>query len=176
MRVMNKLQGILLMVILGIVPCGCRKHEDKPAVEVTAEIGGSAPDFVLKDLAGKETRLSSFKGTVVLLEFWATWCPPCKDAIPDMEKLYHKYHGKGFTILGVTMDSDADADKVARFTSSHGISYPVLFADDEVPSTYNVVSVPVTFVIDKEGRITASYIGYAENYFTQVSAEIEKNL
>jgi peroxiredoxin len=173
---MNKMQVMLLVIMLGMVLGSCRKHEEQPAVEASAEIGSIAPDFVLNDLSGKTTKLSSYKGTVVLLEFWATWCPPCKDAIPDMEKLYHKYHGQGFTILGISMDADSEAAKVAQFAVSHGISYPVLIADDAVLSAYSVMSIPALFIIGRDGTITASYAGYFENFLPQVSAAIEKNL
>jgi peroxiredoxin len=173
---MKKLQVILLLCMCAIVLCSCGKNEEKPARESHAQIGGTAPDFVLKDLSGRDTKLSTFRGKVVLLEFWATWCPPCKAAIPDMEKLYGKYHGQDFTILGVSIDADSDAAMVAQFASSHGISYPVLIADESVPTAYNIMSIPATFIIGKDGTIIASYAGYFENYFTQVSGVIEKHL
>jgi peroxiredoxin len=93
-----------------------------------------------------------------------------------MEKLYHKYHGQGFTILGISMDADSEAAKVAQFAVSHGISYPVLIADDAVLSAYSVMSIPALFIIGRDGTITASYAGYFENFLPQVSAAIEKNL
>jgi len=168
---------ILLVVTLSLVVCACGKKDNKPAAESSVQIGSTAPDFVLKDVAGKDTTLSSYKGKVVLLEFWATWCPPCKAAIPEMVVLQKKYYEKGFTVLGVSLDTDSEvAAKVAQFSSSHGITYPVLIADEAVPMTYMVMSLPTSFLISKEGTIIATYIGYFDDYSMKVSSEIEKHL
>jgi thiol-disulfide isomerase/thioredoxin len=116
-------------------------------------------------------------GKVVLLEFWATWCPPCKESIPELVELDKKYRERGFTVLGISLDTDSDAAaKVARFSSSHGITYPVLIADETVSMTYKVMSIPTSFLIGKDGTIIASYIGYFEDYGKKVSTDIEKHL
>jgi len=174
---MGKLYFILLTVAVSLLTCSCDKINDKPAAESSVKIGSTAPDFILKDVVGKNTALSSYKGKLVLLEFWATWCPPCKASIPDMVELHNKYQEKGFTVLGVSIDSDSDAAaKVAQFSLSYGITYPVLIANEAVPVTYKVMSIPTSFLISRDGIVISSYIGYFDDYGKKVSAEIEKHL
>ena len=94
-----------------------------------------------------------------------------------MVELQKKYQEKGFTVLGVSIDTDSDAAaKVAEFSSSHGITYPVLIADEAVPMTYNVMSIPTSFLISRNGTVISSYIGYFDDYSKKISAEIEKHL
>ena len=168
---------ILLVLAISLTICACNNKSDKPAADSSVEVGSPAPDFTLKDITGKNTTLSSYKGKLVLLEFWATWCPPCKASIPDMVELHKKYRDKGFTVLGVSIDTDPDATaKVAQFSSSNGITYPVLIADEAMPLTYNVMSVPTSFLISRDGIVISSYIGYFDDYSRKVSADIEKHL
>jgi len=174
---MKKSYLLVLLLASGLLLSACSKTDNKPSVEASAQIGQIAPDFTLKDVSGRDTPLSAYKGKVVLLEFWATWCPPCKASIPDLIALQKKYHDRGFTVLGVSMDTDSDvAAKVSRFSSSHGITYPVLIADDDVPKTYHVMSIPVSFLLARDGTIMESYVGYADSFNEKISAEIEKLL
>jgi cytochrome c biogenesis protein CcmG/thiol:disulfide interchange protein DsbE len=174
---MKKISIILLLITFGLALYACGKKDNQPVAEFSAEVGSAAPDFVLKDIAGHDRTLSSFKGKVVLLEFWATWCPPCKEAIPEMVEFQRKYGEKGFTVLGISLDTDSDAAaKVARFSSSHGITYPVLIADEGISAAYNVMSIPTSFLVSKDGTIIASYPGYFEGYGEKVSIDIEKHL
>lgn len=174
---MGKSCFIVLAVAVSLIICSCGKKNDKPGADSSVQIGSTAPDFVLKDVSGKDTTLSSYKGKVVLLEFWATWCPPCKASIPDLVELQKKYRDKGFTVLGVSIDTDSDAaEKVAQFASSHGITYPVLIADEAVPMTYNVMSIPTSFLVSRNGTVISSYKGYFDDYSKKVSADIEKHL
>ena len=174
---MKRTYILLLLITLGLALCSCSKKDNQPTGESTVEVGGAAPDFMLKDISGKDTTLSSYKGKVVLLEFWATWCPPCKESIPEMVELHKKYRDRGFTVLGISIDADSDvAAKVARFSSSYGITYPVLVAGETVSMTYRVTSIPTSFLIGKDGTIITSYIGYFEEYGKKVSTDIEKHL
>jgi peroxiredoxin len=174
---MTKTYLLLFLWALGLALSSCSKNDSKPAVEASAQIGRIAPDFTLKDVSGKDISLSSYKGKVVLLEFWATWCPPCKASVPDLIALQKKYYERGFTVLGVSMDTDSDvAAKVSRFSASHEINYPLLIANDDVPKTYHVMSIPVTFLLAKDGTIMESYVGYAGTFGEKISAEIEKLL
>ena len=174
---MRKSYFILLAVAISLVICSCGNKNDKSEAESSVKIGSTAPDFTLKDVVGKNTALSSYKGKLVLLEFWATWCPPCKASIPDMVELHKKYQEKGFTVLGVSIDSDSDAAaKVAQFSLTYGITYPVLIADEVVPVTYKVMSIPTSFLISRNGTVISSYVGYFDDYSKKVSAEIEKHL
>lgn len=166
-----------LIVALCLSAFSCSKKDDKSAVESSVQVGSAAPDFTLKDIAGKDNALSSFRGKVVLLEFWATWCPPCKASIPELLELQNKYHEKGFTVIGVSLDTGSDAAAhVAQFCSANGITYPVLIADDNVSAAYQVMSIPTGFLISRDGTVIASYIGYFDGYIKKVSSDIEKHL
>jgi peroxiredoxin len=118
----------------------------------------AAPDFTLKDLAGKDVKLSALKGRVVLIEFWATWCPPCRTSIPALEKVHQAYEAKGLTILAVSMD-EGGLDKVRAFCSERNITYTVLRGTDQVSSKYSVRMIPATYLVDRQGMIQKQYLG-----------------
>lgn len=122
------------------------------------EIGANAPDFSLSDTNGKTVNLSEFKGKVVILDFFASWCPPCKQEIPDFIELERTYGGKDFSVIGVALVS---ADEAGEFAGKMGINYPVLVDDGKVSELYGPIrSIPTTFIIDKSGRIVKMYIGF----------------
>lgn len=122
------------------------------------EIGREAPDFSLTAINGDQVSLSSFKGKVVMLNFFASWCPPCKHEVPDFIELQKEYGDKDFSIIGIALVSAGDA---RNFATQFGINYPVLVDDGRVSDTYGPIrSIPTTFIIDKEGRITKMYIGF----------------
>ena len=121
------------------------------------ELGQKAPEFSLKDINGKTVSLSAFKGKVVILDFFASWCPPCRQEIPDFIKLQNEYGDKGFAMVGVALVKLGDAKK---FAGEFGISYPVLIDDGKVSNLYGPVrSIPTTFVIDKDMKVVKMYIG-----------------
>jgi len=121
------------------------------------EIGENAPDFTLTDTVGKAVKLSSFSGKVVILDFFASWCPPCRQEIPDFIALGKEYGPKGLAIVGVALEELSAAKKFAEQT---GINYPVLIDDRKVSVTYGPVrSIPTTFVIDRDMKIKKLYIG-----------------
>jgi peroxiredoxin len=120
-----------------------------------------APDFSLNDASGKAVRLSDFKGKVVLLNFWATWCGGCKVEIPELIEFQNKYKDRGLEVIGVS--TDADGWKVVKpFIAEKKINYTVLLGDDEICKLYSVEAMPVTLLIDREGRIAASHEGVVE--------------
>ncbi len=121
-----------------------------------------APDFTLTSTDGKPIKLSDYRGKVVVLDFWATWCPPCKAEIPDFIKLYSKYKDDGFQMLGVSLDQGGLKD-VVPFMKDHGINYPIVLGTDEVVSAYGGIrGIPTTFVIDKKGYVRESFEGYRQ--------------
>jgi len=122
-------------------------------------IGSKAPDFVLTDLSGKQVRLSDFKGKVVILDFWATWCGPCRMEIPHFVRLQSKYRAQGLSIVGLSLDDDG-ARSVRPFAEEHDINYTMLLANKEIANLYGgVVGIPTTFVLDRQGRIVKKFIG-----------------
>ena len=147
---MKKLALLSVMVFLLSVSC---TREEKAAVT-----GTLAPNFTLKDLDGKKVTLRDLKGKVVLLEFWATWCPPCRVSIPVIEKIYTNYRGKGLAILGISLDG-GDWDSVKTFASEFGMSYPILQGDDDVSQKYMVRTIPLFVLLDREGNIRHRFLG-----------------
>ena len=125
---------------------------------VSVELGMPAPDFELSDVSGKTVRLSDYRGKVVLLNFWATWCPPCREEMPSMERLYEKLRARNFELLAVNVETD---DKpVLAFLEDHPHSFPVL-RDNRgmLQDMYNVHRFPETFIINTQGIIVDKIIG-----------------
>ncbi len=121
-----------------------------------------APDFQLKTLDGQMLQLSALKGKVVLLDFWATWCPPCKAEIPHFKELYTGYKDRGLEIIGASLDEGGEGP-VKAFVQQNGVTYPVGLADSRLAQAYGgIQGIPTTFLIDREGKIAKKYIGYQD--------------
>ena len=149
---MKKYLCLMLVIMLCALP-GCSGKE-KPALE-----GNTAPDITLKDLAGKDVTLSSLRGKVVLLNFWATWCPPCRAEIPSMMRLNQAMAGKQFQMVAVSEDAGGK-DAVEGFFKESGASLPALLDSDQaVGKRYGLTGVPETFVIGKNGVILKKVVG-----------------
>ena len=120
----------------------------------------SARDFSLSTHASAEevTALSGYRGKVIFLNFWATWCPPCREEMPSMESLYNRFKGNDFEMLAVNI---AESDAVVQsFAEEYGLSFPILFdRDSRVGSAYGVQAIPTTFIIDRDGRIVVRFVG-----------------
>lgn len=119
-------------------------------------------DFVLKDMEGKDVKLADYKGKVVLLNFWATWCGPCKIEIPGFVELQEKYRDQGVVFLGFSVDDSPD--KLKTYASDHNMNYPVLVGDghEEVQEAFGpIYGIPVTVVINREGMICRKHTGIA---------------
>jgi len=124
-----------------------------------ATVRRTAPDFELTDLSGARIRLSDFRGKVVLLNFWATWCPPCVREIPDLIAIREEVGPDRVEVLGVSLDRKG-RDVVVDFVEARGMTYPVAIDTAGVAGLYGgVTSIPTTFVIDAEGRIAQSFVG-----------------
>ena len=125
--------------------------------------GQAAPDFALKSSTGDNLRLSEYRGDVVMVNFWATWCGPCRQEMPLLDELYSRYERVGFSLLGVNIDDDSR--KAMNMVSDLGVSFPVLFdARKEVSKLYEVEAMPVTVLIDREGTIRYVHHGYKPGY------------
>ena len=120
-----------------------------------------APDFTLRSLDGVNLRLAEQRGRVVMVNFWATWCGPCKQEMPHLSRLYEKYRASGFTLLGVNVDEDA---KQAAATAGRlGVKFPVLFdGSKSVSRLYDLQSMPSTVLIDRDGRVRDLHRGYRD--------------
>ncbi|HSB30431.1 MAG TPA: TlpA disulfide reductase family protein [Candidatus Sulfobium mesophilum] len=134
-----------------------------------------APEFSLKDLSGRPVTLSSLKGKVVLLNFWATWCPPCISEMPVFNKLYKEMRGRGLEIVAIS--ADRSESYVRDFVSKHSLDLRVLFdADRSVTKQYKVFSMPTTFLIDKNGVIVEKFFGEYDWTDQEIKKKIEKLL
>jgi thiol-disulfide isomerase/thioredoxin len=121
----------------------------------------AAPEWQLNDPDGKAVKLSDFKGKVVILDFWATWCPPCRAEIPGFIALQKQYAAQGLTVVGVSLDTDG-ASVVKAFVKKAGMNYPIVLGDEKIASDYGgITAIPTTFVLDRNGNIVTSHQGYA---------------
>ena len=132
---------------------------------------GLAPDFTLKTLQGEEVSLSKFRGKVVLLDFWATWCGPCREATPHLVQLYRNFKGKGLEVIGMSVDR-GDMDAVRRFARSMEIPYPIVIAPDDVARSYGVVGIPTIVLIDQGGQIRDKRSGFSTAIAKQLASRV----
>lgn len=122
--------------------------------------GQPAPDFELKSLDGKNVKLSDFRGKAVLLNFWATWCGPCRIEMPWFVELQKEYGPQGLQIVGVAMDDPGSEAEIAKFARDLGVNYPVLLGTEPVGQSYGGVNVlPTTFFVDRDGKLVAREFG-----------------
>ena len=125
--------------------------------------GQVAPDFALKSSTGQNLRLSEYRGNVVMINFWATWCGPCRQEMPLLDELYTRYERVGFSLLGVNIDDDSR--RAMQMIEDLGVSFPVLFdARKEVSELYEVEAMPVTVLVDREGNVRHVHHGYKPGY------------
>lgn len=165
---------IAVLVLIGLVVYGGYDYFHKSSSETgqIAESGEAnletgilkgqlAPDFALTDLQGNTVRLSDFKGKKVLVNFWATWCPPCRVEMPHMQKFYEDYQSKDVVILGVNLTpTEENPDNVQAFVKEQQLTFPiVLDKEGDVMQTYQVVAYPTTFLLDSDGVIREKFQG-----------------
>jgi len=125
--------------------------------------GQSAPDFSLKSFSGETLSLSTYKGEVVMINFWATWCGPCRQEMPILDELYSRYERAGFKLLGVNIDDDPN--RAREMLTELGVSFPVLFdSEKEVSALYAVQAMPVSVMVDREGTVRYTHHGYRPGY------------
>ncbi len=139
-----------------------------------AAVGSAPPTFVLSTIKGESLDLKNYRGKVVLLEFFASWCPPCRMAAPELKSIYEKYNGKGFVVLAVAIDDGPKAlSAVKNYVNEFGVPYPVMIDNGTVSTQYQVVSIPTSFIINKEGNIREKHVGLLPDFASTLSKEIE---
>ena len=145
------------------------------SVSISGDAKGQlAPGFELKDLAGKNVQLSDYHGKVVLLNFWATWCPPCKEEMPWFVDLQRRYEAQGLQVIGVAMD-DSDQKTIESFAKRLGVNYPVLRGKESVAQAYGDVQfLPDTFYIGRDGRIVSHVQGLINR--KEIEEQVKKAL
>ena len=163
-----KRNAIVILVVIAAVAlmlfAGVRISRSRAGVSKIKPVGknGSvAPDFELKSLEGKQVRLSDYRGKAVLLNFWATWCAPCKIEMPWFVDLQKQYASQGLQVIGVAMDESGE-ETIAKFAQQMGVNYPVLIGKEAVGDAYGGVEfLPTTFIIDRQGKVVDRVFGLA---------------
>ena len=153
----------LLLLILPLIGCG---EESQPPVHIDLEtttgleelVYPQAPSFMLPDLNGNSVSLSDFQGKLVLLDFFATWCVPCRVEIPGFIELYQKYKSRGLVVVGIATDVEG-LEVVKPYAKELQIDYPVVIGDIEVVKAYGVPGLPTNLIIDQQGGIRFQYVG-----------------
>ncbi len=152
--------SILIPLSAGLLLASCgggQDHAGEIAVTEAAHIGPAA-DFTLQDLDGNDVSLSDYKGQVVLLNFWATWCGPCKIEMPGFVEFQRQSKDRGFTVLAVSLDDDIDP--IAAFVEEYELNFPVVWGNEETAQKFGgVVALPTTLIIDREGNVVDSHTG-----------------
>jgi peroxiredoxin len=139
-----------------------------------SEVGDKAPDFKLKTIDGEVIRLKDYLGKIVIIDFWATWCAPCRMAIPELVELQNEYEGD-LVIIGISLDQPFTRQNLKPFIKSFGINYPVVMGTIEVVEAYgNIRGIPTSFIIDRDGEIVNKFTGYVPK--SHYTADIERLL
>lgn len=134
-----------------------------PSLASNALEGTAAPDFALSSLDGPNLRLSEYRGDVVMLNFWATWCGPCRQEMPMLEEIYGRYRPAGFQLLGINVDGEPS--RARRMAEDLGVSFPLLIdTDKSVSRLYDIRAMPVTVLIDRDGTVRHVHYGYRPGY------------
>ncbi len=167
---MNGLRGaVFILAIAGFIVSGCQSA----ASSASRESIGEHQRFALQDTEGKTVRLDDVlkSNKAVLLNFWATWCPPCREEIPGLIDLKKKYGSKGFEVVGV--DVGESAVKAKKFAEKTGINYPIVLDEDtNLSQAYRVVGIPTSFLIASDGKILGVYHEYGEELVTAVEEAV----
>jgi peroxiredoxin len=155
-----KIQALFVIVLCAVVALesGCNSKNGSGGSAASKAEAKLAPDFTLPDLSDKPLTLSSLRGKVVLLDFWATWCTPCREEIPEFVKLQDKYRDHGLQVIGISMDDGPEP--VRDFYKKFQMNYPVVMGDAKTGAAYGgVLGLPIAFVIDQNGKILSRHIG-----------------
>lgn len=157
----HAIPALLISTLIGIAP-------------VNAEISkGAAPDFSLKSESGKNLKLSEYRGDVVMINFWASWCGPCRQEMPLLEELYQEYESLGFTILGVNVEEDSG--KAKDLLKTIPVSFPVLYDNtSKVSKLYDVVAMPSTVLVDRDGNMRYLHQGYKPGYIDKYQQQVRE--
>ncbi len=166
------------VLAIGLLTPACSNSNSSVRAAVKAEKDRKrAPDFNLKDVNGTPVKLSDYRGKVVLLNFWATWCGPCKIEIPWFMDFEQRYKDQGFAVLGVSMDEDG-WEAVKPYLADKKVNYRVVLGDDSVGNLYGgIESLPTTFLIDRDGRVASTHIGLVsrKDYEGEIARLIESD-
>lgn len=163
--------GVVPIVLAVVIP---RESSESRGNVKPVAARNQMPDFKLHDLGGADWQLSAHRGNVVLVNFWATWCSPCRQETPGLVRIARRYGAKGLSIAGVNMDENGGPAPVQQFVKDFGINYPVMMPDKSFLLADNIENLPTTFLIDRQGRIAKTYVGEVQE--STFRADIERLL
>lgn len=182
----KKVLFVLMILFLTSGIWGCQKttetkNPENKSADTTnyltnTKTNDSAPEFTLKLTDGKDIKLSDNKGKVVIIDFWATWCPPCRRGIPDLVDIQKKY-SKDIVVIGISLDTET-IDDVVPFMKKFGINYPVAYGTAEVVKAFgNIEAIPTSFIVDKTGQIVDKHIGLVDKsvYINKIIELLKKS-
>jgi len=145
------------------------------ALSQAESMSGPAPNFTLKSIDGKNVKLSELRGEVVMVNFWASWCGPCRQEMPILDAMYEEYQDLGFTILGVNVEEDPNAAK--KLLKSIPVTFPILLdGENSVSKDYDVVAMPSTFMVDRDGNLRYKHLGYLPGYENEYERQVRELL
>lgn len=162
------MKSILIAALFVLLGC-TQTRSQPPAIP-----GNPAPEFSLKDVNGKTVTLADFAGKALVMDFWATWCGPCKDAVPELEALHRAYRDKGVVVIGISVNKESDAAaRVKEFAARHGMTYTLVIDDGSAYKAYGVTRIPATVVIDRGHLIKAVYPGFRPGIGKEIAADLD---
>jgi thiol-disulfide isomerase/thioredoxin len=159
-------QSLLFLSLFGFGLAGCTQHPASPPSPIqpaiaAGEIGSHLPEFSLKDLQGREVSSAELRGKVVLIDFWATWCQPCKKEMPGYQKLLNLYASRGFAAVGFKFDTMMDTEDPVQFAKKIGIRYPLAVAPDDLKQKFGgIEGLPTTLLYDRQGILQKKVVGF----------------
>ena len=155
---------LLSLLTVGLVGCSrqsANPPREKQSVISAGEIGSRLPDFTVEDLQGHKISSADLHGKVVLVDFWATWCQPCKQEMPGYQKLLDRYRSQGFVVVGLKFDTMMDMEDPLKFTKKIGVRYPLAVATDDLKRNFGgIEGLPTTMLYDRHGILRQKVIGF----------------
>jgi thiol-disulfide isomerase/thioredoxin len=164
-----------ILAVLGLA--GCNQHSASPPsskenVIAAGEIGSPLPDFSAMDLQGRQVSSARLRGRVVLIDFWATWCQPCKKEMPGYQKLLDRYGPRGFAVVGFKLDIMRDTEDPVRFAKRIGVRYPLVVAGEDLKQKFGgIEGIPTTMLYDRQGVLRKKVIGF--EYTDVIESEVK---
>lgn len=173
---MKKILIIAFVLLAAIFTSHLISNTEAKTFNTTLATDKKAADFKLKTLEGKEVKLSDYRGKVVIVDFWATWCPPCRKGIPDLISLQDEFK-KDLVVIGISLDQQNTIKDLKPFIENYKINYPVVLGDEKVVKDYGGINaIPTSFIIDQKGNIVDSHVGLVPKtvYIDQIKSLLKK--
>ncbi len=183
MKSRSILKFVLCVALLSVLLVACENTKAQKSqsgkVNAAARKKGAenrAPDFTVTTLDGRQLSLSALRGKVVLLNFWASWCPPCLKELPHLERIYQKYKNQGALVVGMNVENNRSPEEIKKFVDNQGLNFPIAIASSEILSQYGISPIPHSFFIDKAGNIADQMKGYGRGAEVEMENKIRELL